>query len=147
MFGNKYHVGDPLGNRIYAWEDGCMLAKLDICSMGLVRSMVRRACRYYRVKPPQVVPLNAKCRTSFYVAEDNRICFIPSHRNPVVVLHEAAHCICDTVFGSKLPDHDRKWFSIYTWLLLKFNVYERPFLAASLAPYKLQLRPRAPVRK
>lgn len=146
MYGNIYHASDPLGNKVYAWEDGCQLAKLNICTMGLMRELVRRACRYYRVRPPQVVPLGAKCRTSFYLPEEQRICFIPSHRNHMIAFHEAAHHICDVSFGDELPDHSAEWLSIYTGLLLKFEIFSVPFLRASLKPFGLPLRPRLPER-
>lgn len=144
MFGNIYHASDPLGNRVYAWEDGCQLAKLNICTMGLMRQMVQKACRFYRVRPPQVVPLGAKCRTSYYLPEEQRICFIPQHRNPMIAYHEAAHHICDVSYGDDLPEHSARWLSIYTGLLLKFNVFARPFLLASMKPFKLPLRPLSP---
>lgn len=145
--GNIYHASDPLRNRIYEWEDGCTIAKINICSMGLVRQLVRKACRYYRVKPPTVVPIGAKFKLSYYLHKKDgtqRICFIPDHRNPVVALHEAAHHICDTLFGDGLADHCKEWLQIYMWLLLKFEVYKRPFLRASLKPYRLRLRPLSP---
>ncbi len=144
MFGIKYRASDPLCNKVYAWEDGCQQAKLNICSMGLMRELVRQACRYYRVPVPQVVPLGAKCRTSFYLPDDTRLCFIPSHRNHMIAYHEAAHHICDVLYGEDLEDHSRAWFSIYMGLLLKFKVFTRTFLAASLRPYNLRLRPLPP---
>jgi hypothetical protein len=147
--GNIYHASDPLRNRVYDWEDGSALAKAPICSMDLMRRLVRRACRYYKVKPPTVVPLDAKYKLSFYLNKTDgtrRICFIPDHRNPVVALHEVAHHICDIRFGDGPADHCKEWFSIYMWLLIKFEVYKKPFLAASLKPYRLRLRPLGPER-
>lgn len=147
--GNCYHATDPLRNRIYDWEDGCTIAKSPICTLKLMRSLVHKACRYYKVKPPTVVPIPAQKRLSYYLHKTDgtrRIAFIPDHCNPVVALHEAAHHICDMHFGSKPADHCKEWLQIYLWLLLKFEVYKKPFLAASLKPYRLRLRPLPPER-
>jgi hypothetical protein len=147
MFGHIYHASDPLCSKVYAWEEGCSLAGSSICTMSLARVLVRRACRYYKVRIPTVLPAGAKCRTSFYLPQHQRIYIIPDHRNPVVVLHEAAHHITDVLFGHEsTPDHSKEWFSIFMWLLLKLEIFKQPFLAGSLRPYGLRLRPLGPER-
>ena len=55
--GNVYHASDPLRNRVYDWEDGCVLANGHIFTMALARKWVRQACRHYKVKPATVVPI------------------------------------------------------------------------------------------
>ena len=142
--GNVYHASDPLRNRVYDWEDGCVLANGHIFTVALARKWVRQACRHYKVKPATVVPIGHNRTLSFYSTKHKRIAFIPTHRNPVVVLHEAAHHISDVLFGHEQADHCKEWFSIYMWLLLKFGVYKKGFLRGSLKPYRLRLRPLGP---
>lgn len=145
--GNVYHRSDPLRNRVYDWEDGQSLAVQSYMTLGDVRRWVRKACRYYKVKPPTVQMAPDRARLSYSCG--GRLFFVPIHRNPIVALHEVAHHICDTLLDVPSPPallvaHSDEWFSIYMWLLLKFGVYEAPFLRASLKPYRLRLRALSP---
>src|ERR1700683_2463886 len=142
--GNIYHASDPLRNRVYDWEKWSMVGKCSLYTMPLVRRWVRLACKHYKVAPPTVVAIGHNRTMSFYSTGHKRISFIPDHRNPVVVLHEAAHHISDVLFGHEQADHCKEWFSIYMWLLIRVGVYKKEFLRASLKPYRLRLRPLGP---
>lgn len=114
-----------------------------------VRIWVRKACKLYKVKPPSVQMAPEGAKLSYSIAK--QLFFIPDHRNPVVTLHEVAHYICDTHLDvacepALLRPHSKEWFSIFMWLLIKFGVYERAFLRASLKPYRLRLSPLPPDR-
>lgn len=145
MSTNKYSHKDPLCYKVYNWEDGQRIAGLDMMKSGTVRRWVSKACGYYGVRKPKVGFLPARAKLSGYSPTDEAIGFVAFHKNPVVVLHEAAHHIADVLFGSEnCPHHTHPWFSIYMWLLLKFEVYEPAFLRGSLEPYGLRLRPLSP---
>lgn len=144
---NKYDPHDPLSKKVYDWEDGQRIAGIEIFKSATVTRWVRKACKYYRVRPPKLMWLRPTAKTSGYYPPKKLIGFVPFHKNPVVVLHETAHHIADELLGSNHgPDHSSYWFAIYCWLLLKFEVYEPSFLRGSLKAYRLTLRPLPPYR-
>lgn len=146
MTTNPYIPNDPLCHKVYRWEDAQWLAGVEVFAHKLVRHWIKKAAKLYSIDAPTVRFLPATSKTSGYDPKRRCIGLVPHHCNPVIVAHEAAHHICDRLTGPDRAHHSHEWFSIFMWLLLKFEVYEPSFLRASLKPYGLRLRPLSPER-
>lgn len=119
---------DRQRDRVYSWEGDW--AAWNSCTMKLskAREYVRWACRCYGLKPPGVKQHKGK---AFSFSCGNVISFSHDQINPGTALHEAAHYICDQIFGEDLQHHCPEWMGIYLWLLEEARIAPSTALRAS----------------
>lgn len=139
-------MADKYQQRIYRWEDGVWMAQVEIMRWGTMRKWIRAACKLYKVSAPTLGKEPDWSTWSGYYPVKEKIKLARAHKNPVVVLHEVSHHICDMSIARKLPDHSDPWLGIYQHLLEHFKVFERPFLKASMRAYGLPFKPVPPKR-
>lgn len=100
--------------------------------MSEAREAVHWACKKYGIEPPAVRQHAGTAYSYSQGAPINVISFRKKDQvNPAVALHEAAHYICDTIFGNKLADHSPEWMGIYLWLAEGWRLAPRAALHAS----------------
>lgn len=139
---------DRFQARVYSWEDGVWMAQVEIMRWGTMRKWIRSACKKYKVRPPTLGKEPDWSQWSGYYTAKEKIRLTKAHKNPVVVLHEVSHHICDMLLPDlDLPDHNGYWLGIYQFLLLDFTVFHRPFLRASMHAYGLPFKPLPPKLK
>lgn len=122
---------DGQKKRVYDWEASFG----DWCRSGYTKSECRAAikwaCNLYGLKTPRI-GFHATKAFSFSVSgEEPCISLGSDQRNAAVALHEAAHYICDSIFGPDLADHSPQWMGIFLWLLEGYRLAPRTALHAS----------------
>lgn len=129
---------DPQKQRVYSWEHSFSDWNRSGYSLKECRAAIRWACKLYGLKTPPVKSHRTK-HFSFSVGGDEPyISLGADQRNVSVALHEAAHYICDRIFGDKLPDHSPEWMGIFLWLLEGYRVAPRTALHASARAKKIK---------
>lgn len=141
-------MGDTQQKAVYAWEDEWADWNRPAASKCAVRKAIRKAERIYRIEPVTISfpkrnrgsvkdRRNGKGRTlsSDYDPAMHTIRIRPRHQNIAIGLHEVAHAIHDTLFGSwpgsKTEVHGPIWLGIYLTLLIKAKLAPRDALLAS----------------
>lgn len=125
--------------RIYAWEEEFALSKVTTFTEEQAAEAVRLACELYDVAPPARIIFPEFADSSHYDSKLDKIRLVPTHRNHMVVLHEASHCIAHRLYGEKaVKKHGSKWLGIYTWLLEHYDVMPKSAIMASLKKHSLR---------
>lgn len=125
--------------RIYAWEDEFALSKVTAFTEEQAAEGVRLACELYDVAPPARIIFPEHADASHYDSKLDKIQLVPTHRNHMCVLHEAAHCISHRLHGEKsVAKHGSKWLGIYVWLLEHYDVMPKVAIRASLRKHSLR---------
>lgn len=134
---------DRQANAVYRWENSFADWVSGHAPIPLLRRIVRRAERLYRVPPATLVfPKRQKGATGRWLPSlcepappfgHGRIFLRPRHRTVAVALHETAHWIDNWLFGhlDGAEDHGPRWLGIYLHLLEHFRVAPRAALHAS----------------
>lgn len=117
--------------RVYAWEDQFENWNRSGYTLKECRKIVHWACKKYGLPPPSVRQHEGKAASYSYAGDRPVIGFNTTQKNAAVALHEAAHYICDRIFGPKLEHHSPEWMGIYLWLLEGWRVAPRTALHAS----------------
>lgn len=122
---------DPQKKRVYAWENSWF--DWNRCNLTLTecRAVVSWACELYGLKTPRVTQHVDRSYSFCTSGPKPHISFRADQKNASVALHEAAHLICDTIFGPDLDDHCPQWMGIYLWLLEGARIAPRTALHAS----------------
>ena len=113
---------DPHRATVYAWEDEWNW-NYNTQGIKALRSLIRRACKRWKVKYPTVVHHHVRA-ISFSMPAVNYISLqggdheARGGRNPPTALHEAAHHITYVLYGEKVQDHGRTFLGIYLDLLV-----------------------------
>lgn len=126
---------DRQQKRVYRWEDGWRSFVERTSTRRNLRTLIKKACRLYGVDAPTVRfrTKYEKCGsiTSEYDPNDHSIVLGWNDTNHAIAMHEAAHAIADSLYGSFLQPHGHQWLGIYLKLLEWAKVAPRTALIAS----------------
>ena len=129
---------DAQRKRVYAWEHEFSDWNRSGYSLKECRAVVKWACDKYGLPTPRVTQHDNKSFSYCIVGEKPVISFGIDQKNAAVALHEAAHYICDRIFGAGLEDHCPQWMGIYLWLLEGYRIAPRTALHASAKARKIR---------
>lgn len=119
---------DPQQKRVYSWEGDWLDWNRSSLTLAECRATVKWACDKYGLKTPRITQHVGNEYTFF---QDGRISFRHDQKNAAIALHEAAHYVCDEIFGHKIEHHSPEWMGVYLWLLEGYRVAPRTALHAS----------------
>ena len=119
---------DPQRERVYAWENEWHDWNIGSLTLAECRAVVRWACEKYGVTPPRVEQHRDR---QYSFSQGGLISFRTDQKNAAVALHEAAHYICDQIFGDTVAHHSPEWMGIFLWLAEGYRLAPRTALHAS----------------
>ena len=119
---------DPQRERVYKWEAEFHDWNIGSLTLAECRAAIRWACEQYGITSPRVEQHRDK---EYSYSKGDLISLRLDQKNAAVSLHEAAHYICDQIFGSTVAPHSPQWMGIYLWLLEGYRVAPRVALHAS----------------
>lgn len=97
----------------------------------------------YNCKPPKIRIRKSKYgEISTYNPRGHVIYLMSFHQNPTLVLHEVAHAVA--VRKYKQPGHPKAWIGIYQHYLMKYEIYSKTFLKATMKAYGMPWCPLDP---
>jgi hypothetical protein len=134
---------DPRRQAVYQWEDSWPGWNYNSIGIKDCRILIRRACKWYKVKPPTIVHHNVRSM-SFAIPTKNYISLQGGEhkerggRNVPTALHEAAHHIAWSLHGDRIQDHGATWLGIYIDLLIRARVAPAVALEASARSFNLK---------
>jgi hypothetical protein len=134
---------DPHKNATYLWEDSWPGWNRNHITLAECRSLIASSCLVYGVKRPIVVD-HPQRSMSWNIPADRRISMqggkhrARGGRNVATALHEAAHQIAFTLYGSSIQDHGPTWLGIYLDLLVRARGAPRIALEATLRAHGLK---------
>lgn len=126
---------DPQRDRVYDFESGWSDWNRSTFSLSEARETVHWACKKYGLKPPAVKQHGGR---EYSYSQGNVISFRRDQVNPAIALHEAAHYICDAIFGNAVAHHSPEWAGIYFWLLEGARLVPRAALHAAARAKKVR---------
>ncbi len=136
---------DPSRDAVYAWEDSWREWNQNTLTLTECRSLVRRACRAYRIAHPTVKQHGDGL--SWSVPSLKKISLQSESRTPgnggknkATALHEAAHHIAFHRYGERIQDHGPTFLAIFMGLLVQFGAAPAEALAASARKHGLRWR-------
>ena len=141
-------MADPQKDLVYAWETTFRQFNEHNVPRRVLRQLIRRAERVYRIDPVTILFTNrirkAKRFAKIASAYDpgaHSITLGWKDQNYGIALHEVAHAITDFVLGDELPAHGAHWLGVYFWLLEWARVAPREALHASAKAHGLVWAP------
>lgn len=129
---------DPQKKRVYVWENEWFDWCRGNLNLSECRAVVKWACDLYGLKTPRVAQHDDRSYSYCQMDPKPLINFRSDQKNASVALHEAAHYICDTIFGGDLEDHSPQWMGIFLWLLEGARIAPRTALHASARAKKIK---------
>lgn len=134
---------DPWQTAVYAFEGEWPAFNRGSLTLAECRTLVNAACEAYNVVPPPVRQHEGR-GMSYSLDDGSLISLRLDHKNPAVVLHEAAHYITDRYFGKRCHDHGPTWQGVYFFLLARADIAPREALRASARTHGLRWRETGP---
>lgn len=110
-------ASDPQRQKVYDWEHQWDDWNKKRISLKECRDHLHAACEMYGVDEPTLSPVGDCWGFSGYWQKENAIVLVRDHQNAASVLHEATHCILNTV-APKAQDHGPTFAGVFIYLLV-----------------------------